>query len=55
MPEGLNPESYAQHHNPIATGSMDAGNRFYKYLGPPVGHIVPNAYDKQAYTNYDLP
>ena len=51
----MNVQSQGQHHLPVATGAMDMGNKFYKYLGPPVGHVTPSAYDKVSYSNYDLP
>ena len=55
MAEGINHQSVGQHHFPLATGSVDSGNKYYKYLGPPVGEITPIPYDKTPYTNYDLP
>lgn len=51
----MNVQSVDQHHFPVATGAQDMGNKWYKYLGPPVGHVTPSPYDKQSYTNYDLP
>lgn len=55
MSSAINPNSVSQHHFSLGTGSLDAGNKYEKYFGPPIGEVKPSPYDKIPYTNYDLP
>ena len=49
-----NVESYAQHSGPIGY-SHPQGNLGEQLLGPPVGGVRPNPYDKVPQTNVDMP